>query len=256
MEKKKAKNKTIERLKKNKIIKEKSGKDSKSDEKEEVCEIYEVKTNEKEKIVKSCGEEEIEHSEKEEVKRYNQILKNVFVGIFLIVLFIFILYFIVQAKANFEFEGIRFELVKQGDLKFYQTKIPVIYKNAPTEFNLYLRKDPRKTILVPFEGELDLYHSIKLNSTQDLNCQGDGVIAVANMAQYYQILGAKMMKDENATCEDSEGQYTFMMIQSSNETSIKKVGESCYYLNVKDCEILEVTERFILEGLIETNKKD
>ena len=57
------------------------------------------------------------------------------------------------------------------------------------------------------------------------------------------------MKDENASC-DAEGEYMFIQIEEGEETNVEQFGPSCYKLIVSDCEILPVTERFMIEMFV------
>ncbi|MCX6750206.1 MAG: hypothetical protein NTZ83_02005, partial [Candidatus Pacearchaeota archaeon] len=57
------------------------------------------------------------------------------------------------------------------------------------------------------------------------------------------------MRDENASC-DELGRYMYIVVQPGEETSVEKFGPNCYNINIKDCEILEGTERFITEMLV------
>ena len=121
------------------------------------------------------------------------------------------------------------------------------------DYNFYIRNDPRKLEEVPFEGDLHILDLMVFNTTEDFNCDGDGVIGVANLVKLYQFLETKIMRDENATC-DSQGRYMFLNIQPGEETKVTKVGPSCYNLEVNDCEILEVTERFMIETFVKYDK--
>ena len=50
----------------------------------------------------------------------------------------------------------------------------------------------------------------------------------------------------NESC-DKSGRYLFARVQSSNRTDVEEFGPNCYNLNVKNCEVLKPTEKFILE---------
>ena len=41
----------------------------------------------------------------------------------------------------------------------------------------------------------------------------------------------------------------FVNIRGGDKTSVEQYGPSCYNINVDECEILEGTERFVLEML-------
>ena len=46
----------------------------------------------------------------------------------------------------------------------------------------------------------------------------------------------------------------FVLIQESNRTSIEQFGPACYNINIKNCEILKGTERFMIDTFVEINK--
>ncbi len=210
----------------------------------------------KEEKIKPSGNEEIKKLDDGQIKSNNKILKKVFVGLgIFVVLFIFIILFI-NSINSFEYKGINFNVVKDtGDLIFYNTAFPMYSSETGehvADYNVYLRTDPRKLQNIVFEGDINLAKILVINST-GFNCEGNGVIAIANFVQVFGAIGTQVVKDQNASC-DSQGRYMFVQIQSGNETSIKQVGPSCYEFNVNNCEILEVTERFIVETLAQINE--
>jgi len=85
-----------------------------------------------------------------------------------------------------------------------------------------------------------------LNAEEEVSCDGDEVIAIANILQVHDAIGAKIMKDENATC-DEEGRYIYLTVKSSDKTQVKEVGPNCYGLEFSNCEILPVTEKYLAE---------
>ena len=228
-------------------------KDKKPVEKEKVCEIFKVEKDKEEKIIKACGTEEKKSATKEQINDQNKILRNVVIWLGAI-LFVFLIgYFIVGSIRHFEYKGIEFDVVKESDIVFYKTSIPVLYQDMVVPYNFYMRKDPRKLKGMVFDGEIVLLKDMVINVTEDFNCDGDGIIAIANLANLYGVLGTNVIKDENASC-DPQGRYMFIQIQSGDETSIEQFGPACYNLNVNNCEILEVTEKFMLETFIKVNE--
>ena len=89
-------------------------------------------------------------------------------------------------------------------------------------------------------------------TTENLFCDGDWQIAIGNLMNL-EIFNIKVGKDENASC-DLEGRYTFVQISESNESKIEQYGPSCYHLYVADCEILPVTEKFMVETFLKINE--
>ena len=187
-------------------------------------------------------------------KNQDKILKWFLIGGLFFIVLVLALAYVVESTTKFEYQGVDFKIVKTGNLVLYNTKIPVIVGGQKADYNFYLRNDPRKLYdEVPFEGNLNLARNLVLNSTEDFNCDGFGVIGVANLVNLYKISGINVIKDGNATC-DSDGMYGFINLQRGNGTKIEKTGVACYNINIYNCEILEATERMMLESLIEINK--
>jgi len=228
-------------------------KKKKSKKKEKVCEVFEIEKDGKKEVKEICGVEKEKPTSKSQIKKENKILRNVLIGIGIFVILLLLGVLFIYSVRNINYEGVKFEIVKEGELILYQTSLPVIYQGNIVPYNIYFRNDPRKLKDVEFNDELVLFEDIVINSTEDFKCEGMGVIAIANFVKVNELLGMKVIKDGNASC-DENGMYSFIQLQPGNVTNIKKVGPSCYNLNVNDCEILEVTERFMLEELIKYNE--
>jgi hypothetical protein len=201
------------------------------------------------KPVKNSQEEDIKP---EQIKYENKQLKILFFTIGGILLAFLIGYFFISSLENFEYRGINIEIVKE--IAPYKISIPFIYQGKEVPYDFYLRKNPKKIGNdIDFNGELDLMKNIVFNSEENFNCDGDGLIAIANLASLLDKIGAKVIKDENATC-DSQGRYTYILLKKSNITDIKQTGISCYDININDCEILKATERFMIEIFAKINE--
>lgn len=187
---------------------------------------------------------------KKKVDAYNIILRNFFILIGIIIVIVLGFNIASNAIKEFEYQGVSFEIVKEGNIIFYQTSLPVTYQDEIADYNFYLRNDPRKLEEVDFDGEMIFLRMVVLNSTEDFGCEGDGIIAIANLVNLYKILGSDVIKNENATC-DNQGLYTFLQISEGNETKVEQINDACYSLEVNNCEILESTERFMLEMFVE-----
>lgn len=159
---------------------------------------------------------------------------------------------------NFEYEGIQFERINEKGVTFYHAIFQArMTGNFLINYNIFLRKDPRKTGEdIPFEGNIFLSDLMVLNvndeSGDNFNCNGDGVIAIANFNQIFQASGTTIMTDPNATC-DPFRRYVLINIIEGEETKIVERERACYDFYVNDCEILDVTERYLLEALKEIN---
>lgn len=196
---------------------------------------------------------------KEEMKSQNKTLRNVFIGLGIFLLVFLIIFSSINSIKYFEYKGKEFKIVKEGDLIFYNTIFPIYNKitgKHVADYNVYLRNDPRDLDKIQFDGEVFLKQDVVINMTKDFTCEGDGTIAVANFVQVLEKFGAKVIKDPSAGCDYNEKNYGFVQIREGEETSIEQFGPpgtSCYNFYVKDCEILEVTEKFLVEVFVKAN---
>jgi len=206
-------------------------------------------------------------NKEEQAKAHNKILKNILIGIVIITVGIFLFVVISNSLSRFEYQGVKFEKVRFCDagppcLVTYRTSLPVKTVGAnivvvkPSEknadYNFYLRNDPRE-LDVNFTGEIFFSKNMVLNSQEPFFCDGKGAIAAANLIQLYEVLGTKVINDENATC-DLIGRYLFVQVKPGNKTRVNQFGPGCYNIDIKDCEILEGTERFMIETLVKVNE--
>jgi hypothetical protein len=196
-------------------------------------------------------------SEKEQTRSQNKILRNLFIGIGIFLVILGLIIFGARSLSRFEYREVNFRIVKEGNLIFYNTLFPL---HSPTtgkfiaDYNFYIRNDPRKLEReIPFEGEVALMKNVVINSTSEFNCNGDGIIAIANLLKL-ENLGMQFMRDPNATC-DVQKRYTFIQIEEGNESKIEQYGPACYRLTVSNCEILKVTERFMIENFVEVKER-
>ncbi len=211
-----------------------------------------VKKGKKEDSKEGFGES---LSKKENEKNQDKILRRFLIGMVVLVVLVTVLVYAVKSTKKFEYEGVDFEIVKSGNLVLYNTKVPVIVNGQRANYNFYLRNDPRKTgVEVPIDGNISLAKNLVINSSTDINCDGDGIIAIANLLNLYKIYEIDVIRDESAVC-DFSGRYTFIRIRAGNQTSIEEFGPKCYNLNIKNCEILKGTERLMIESFIDINKR-
>lgn len=203
---------------------------------------------------KTEEEKERRLAKKEQIKKENIILRNFLIGIGVVIIAIIVFVFISYSSTHFKYENVKFQVIREGEIIFYKTELPVIYQGERQKYNFYLRKDPRIVgENVAFDGEVVFKQNMVINSTGDFNCDGDDVIAIANFVNLHTLAGIDVIKDENASC-DPDGLYMFVQLREGNETSVEKFGPACYYININNCEILEGTERFMLETFLKLNE--
>lgn len=221
-----------------------------------------AKKQTKKKRIKTRKQSEVRKerkiSRKKQVESHDKILKNFFIGIGIIIIASFLIFLFINQTKSFEYEGVEFNIVKFCDTRpcliTYNTKLPIIYKGERIQYNFYLRNDPRKLAEnVPFDGEVVFKKDMFINITFNRYCEGYETIAIVNLRNLIQLSGINITSDENAEC-DPEGKSMFVMIQESNRTSIEQFGPACYNISIKNCEILEGTERFMIDTFAEIHK--
>ncbi len=193
-------------------------------------------------------EEEEEKPSEKQIQKENKTFRNILLVIGLIVVVIGFVLILNNSAKSFTVDGVKYTVFQQGQLTLYNTWIPVMYNGSLRQYNFYLYSDPRITQReIPFNGSLNIVpqSTVFLNITGDLNCNGDGIIAVANLNTLYGLIG-KVTKDPTATCDPS-GRYTFINIQNSSEASIQEIGPACYNINVNNCNVLASTERYMTQ---------
>lgn len=234
-------------------------------EKEEVCEIFDVEKNGEEKTIKSCGVEEQKAAPEMQIKKENKVFKAIIITMIGLILMFLAVVWLVNYLSQINVGGVIFDIDKttMTGKTLYKTSLPVQYKDGTTgkvtqaDYNFYFRTDPRVLEKIPTYGKINLRGNMVINMTEDFNCNGYGIIAVANLLKLYDVIGVKTIKDENATCDDLYGRYNYLNIRSGDETFVNTFGlqETCYNVYINDCEILEGTEKFMLDTLMEVNKK-
>jgi len=226
---------------------DKKPKDVKSPKvKKEITEIFDIEKDGKEFVKESKGEEEVEKVKKGQIEHQNQLLKNVLILGGMVVLGVLIGYFFIQATNNFEHNEIKYNIVDTEQVRFYHTSFPLFQNGKEIMYHVYLRKDPRENVIIPFQGDFRFDDDIVINSTGNFNCDGRGVIAIANLNQIVSSLGSTVINDPQATC-DPDGRYLHINLEEGEETKIEQYGPRCYKFIINNCEIVDVTERYITE---------
>ncbi len=222
----------------------------KNSEKEKVVEIFDVEKGGKEKEIVRNSENEKEHATKKEMKRQQKQLKIILGVLGLLILFFIVVFVGLRTIRVSHYGNVKFEVIQEGDLIFYNTKIPLYDSSEKhvADYNFYLRTPLSELKKVSFEGSLSLKKGYTLNATEDFDCDGDGIIALANLVNQYQVANMVYINDTNAGC-DSESRYLYLELKEGNETKIVQRGDSyCYDIYISDCEILPATEKIMAEG--------
>ncbi|MAH03832.1 hypothetical protein CMI39_03540 [Candidatus Pacearchaeota archaeon] len=227
-------------------------------------EIFKIKNKGKEKIVKIHSSSEKKPATKKEIKEENKILRNILIAVIILGLIFLSIYLAITSSKTFEYMGVAFEIEDYCDsgpcITFYKTSIPVKYRDGTTgklidaDYNIRLRNNPKDLENVPVNGKIDFRQNMVLEVTTDnLFCDGDWNLAIGNL-QKLNIFGINFLIKNNSEIYEPENEFMFIKIQPENTTSIIKTDNNNYNLNVNNCEILEVTEKLILEAFIKFNE--
>ena len=189
-----------------KNIKKSLKKAAKNKQKEEVCEVFTVEENRKKgkdgkrEDIRICNSVEVvedSSKKKKQVEKENKQLRNILIIAGLIIVLFLGGYIFFNSLKFFEYKGVQFETVKYCDVKpclvVHKTSFPVIYNGAPATYDIYLRNDPRKLNDVVFQGNIELKENMVVNMTEDFNCEGDGMIAIANLVKSFEVLGTRVL---------------------------------------------------------------
>ena len=190
-------------------------------------------------------------------------------GATVLIILVFIAYSVMQNMKVFEYEGLVFTEEKFGQIEVYKYSY---YPEKPTITGrvtdenpavvFYFRTDPRNNNVsinvnnVVFPNGADVYVTYKGIELEQ--CEYN-LLAASNMAAILSRggirlksgLGEKEIATANnityVTCEEFPNDIV-VQVESSNETKVVQEG-SCYRIKVSNCEILEATEKFVVEAL-------
>ena len=213
---------------------------------------------------KARTEEEIKEISAEQVKSENKILKS-FLLLAGVLLFGFVAFMVFQGgfgnndeifvPENFTFRGIDYQKEKKGEITFYKTSFPVTFQGRNYDYEIRTRKDPRelnKSVHLKGDFLFRETRNVILKFDEGLKCKTE-TIAVANFYKLG-IFGANITLDDNASCPNEDEDFLLINVRDANETAIIQTGNLCYDFNVNDCEVLDVTERYMLEVFSFVNK--
>ncbi|MFA5857218.1 MAG: hypothetical protein WC867_07685 [Candidatus Pacearchaeota archaeon] len=166
---------------------------------------------------------------------------------------------------KFDNRGMDFQKTITGNVVFYHSDIPITDINYETisSYQIELREDPRKLdsikVDVP-DNEVAILRNkpVFISLASDLPICEKNLVSIGYLTKFLYDFGELKVKSstnnlsfaiENnytyVTCENTQNN-TVIIIKHGNESSIKRTWKNCYELEYKDCEINQVTERFIL----------
>jgi len=208
-----------------------------------------------------------EQNSKKLPKKWENQLKIVVIFMVVLILAIVVLYLAVIFSRTFDYKGIEFTKGKQGPLIMYLAKFPVADTNGELQnsINIYFREDPRKLERIELNDNILIKSNVAVAANTDFveNCS-DSILAAATLSAFLAKAGinafpattdkreAELFGRRYVDCSlDSE--TTVISMEIGNESKITRMG-NCYTLEAANgCEIMNVTERFLV-GLYATSR--
>jgi len=195
-------------------------------------------------------------------------------AVYLMVAVVLVIVVLPYIKMNyidkFDYHGLEFQKTQLGDLIFYSSRFPVVIENQVVgTYSVNLRNDPRELEYIPLDtqdekieftinnGKFgDAY--ITLNPFMEI-CDNSG-IAMATLSGFlkdsYLNVSSAVTDKAYAKKNDLTQRWcnndpldTVFVVTDGNKTAITEIQTGCYEMSFKDCEILEVTEKVILNVL-------
>jgi hypothetical protein len=184
-----------------------------------------------------------------------------------------------KAGTIFYYNNFKFEKVYFGEIPMYQTELYMLRQGTPVRYNLLLRNDPRdlaENINVTITNPKIRRRSFFSLAPESDDCNNT-ILGAWKVSEFLGALGinntgavtdpAQIVNtsyegepDRVKTCEDAVN-ATVMVLQEAESSFISqeyqgKEYQDCFVLNYKDCETVEVAERFIMYLIEEFNKKN
>ena len=229
----------------------------------------ETKTEEKEEVQETPPTNE----KKKQQKELYWVL-----GVMIVLILVFLLSnSVFKSMQTFSYQGLSFAKEKFGEIPvyhyYYIFKTPSSLTGQVTsefiKYNLFLRVDPRENN-VSVDGEIYLVQGVQtyvsVNPTNLTQCENSS-IAIANLASFINGLVVAPAKSASpieeianqsnvpyVTCENYLSEPR-ILIQAGEQSLIKKENTNCYVLTVANCEILEVTEKLIVQAIVDAKAR-
>ena len=181
---------------------------------------------------------------------------------------------------KFDYHGLTFQKTQLGQIEFYSTKFPVVAATGKVtgEYAVNLRNDPREIedieVKVGFDS-IDFryyknedggigYYPVYISLDPLMEVCEDSSLALLTLSGFLKDSGLEVssasMDKEYAAANDvlykrCEEESTVILVTQGNENKITEIGETCYEIRFKDCDILKVSERFVLNILEQYGKR-
>ena len=198
-------------------------------------------------------------------KQSKQVLWALILMISMILIVLGTPYVIKNYFNKFVYINLDFEKTQLGNIRFYSTKIPVANTRGEIigVYSMNFRNDPRKLeyIVHNIDDNKVIFkkdEKVYISFNPDMKACDNTTIALMNLAGFLKDFGNLNIssavtyydyaRDNNLsykTCENSPDN-TVIIIDEGEKTEIKKISDKCYSITYNNCEIMPVTEKFML----------
>ena len=231
------------------------------------------KVSEELKIDNSKDDNSKEDKEDKELEEIQN--KQIKWAVFLMVAIVLIIVVVPFIKSNFidkfDYKGLVFQKTQLGELIFYSAKFPVVTGTGQVigDYAVNLRNDPRDLEYIPInvsDGKIEFtldgnkYGDVYISLNPFMEVCEDSGIALLSLSGFLKdsslnvksaVTDKAYARDNNLTqrwCYNS-GFDTVILITDGNKTTINEINPNCYELQFNNCEILQVSEKFMLKIL-------
>ena len=214
------------------------------------------------RIIKGARRQE--KAEKPVKDKYDKQLLTILVVIGIVFIIIFSIWILVQKSKKFEYGGVNFEKIIYGKLPLYYSPIDITRSDgSKVRYNLYLRNDPRANN-IPIDADINFkLGKIYVTSDEGVGKCEDTTLALVNLGSFLSGMGfqpkgassneqiAEQYNAPYVTCWNNIGITILSLETAEDEMKISqdKGNPNCYILRVKDCNMINITEKFITETI-------
>ena len=201
-------------------------------------------------------------------KKQEKVVKIVVLSMVFVIAAIIVFYWLSLESKKFTYGGASFEKTESGKITFYNARFPLVDSsgNVATNLDVLFKEDPRLLKDIPIEGVIELRQNTFIAIPNDIwaeNCK-DSIVAATTLSLFLKKAGltvepASLNETDAAkngvaqvSC-DKASKYSIVVLQNGTDRFIKREGD-CYILQAgANCDILNVTERFMV-GLYASSK--
>ena len=192
-------------------------------------------------------------------KKYDKQLTIVFIFMIILLVAVTSSYYIYKSSRHFNYAGLTFYKAKEGNLDLILTYFPLYNSSVDVFASLpyYLRNDPRKLAYIEIKDKLQVNNSVGVVIDDSLGNCSEGNLADLQLSVFLEEIKKKTFTGtfnrtlaqnisglQYVNCSIADN-YSILAFRAGNESMIFKENK-CYILEVKDCEMMKVAERFII----------